>query len=49
MFTLDENSMVVRIWARAVQRGEKTIEDVPTCFGMREAVKKRLELDAKEA
>lgn len=49
MFKLDENSMIVKIWAKAIKRGEKTIEDVPTCFGMRDAVKKRLELDKAEA
>lgn len=49
MFMLDENSMVVKIWANAIKCGEKTIDDVPTCFGMQDAVKKRLELDKQEA
>lgn len=40
--TLTKDSAIVRIWARAITAGKKSIEDVPQAFGMRAAVQEAL-------
>lgn len=42
MFAFDKNSVIVGAWVTLIQNGEKTINDVPKLWNLREVVTKVL-------
>ncbi len=40
--TFTENSGLVKVWVRRIERGDATLEDVPNLFNLREVVEEVL-------
>ena len=48
MFTFTKDSGLVKMWARYIQAGKKTIDDVPDISNLKEMVQERLSDETAE-
>lgn len=48
MFTFTKDSGLVKMWARYIQAGKKTIDDVPDISNLKEMVQARLSDETAE-